>query len=399
MDRLGPFEPAPHLAVAVSGGADSLSLAVLAADWAHARGGRTTGLIVDHGLRAESAGEAREAAATLAARGVAPVVLTVAGLSRGPGLAARAREARYGLLTRFCGGRGILHLLIGHHRADQAETLLLRRAAGSGAAGLAGMAALAETADMRLLRPLLDIPPGRLRATLRARGLGWSEDPSNADPSTPRARLRAMAGDPDGTGAEVAALFDETLRRGDARAASELAAARWLARHAEIRPEGFALLDAGPWDAAALAGLVRMLAGADHAPSPGRIARLAAAPRACTLGGVRVMDAGRWRPGGWLLAREAAAMSRPVVAASGAVWDGRFRMTGAAPPGATLGALGDAAAAWRGALPTAVLRTMPMPAEGRKPGRSGPWPMPGTILFAPPRPAACSPFAPGQPGC
>ncbi|MEO9190546.1 MAG: ATP-binding protein, partial [Acetobacteraceae bacterium] len=83
MDPLGPFEPAPRLAVAVSGGPDSLALALLADSWVRARGGAILALIVDHGLRVEAAREAEEARALLASRGIASSILRAAGLRPG----------------------------------------------------------------------------------------------------------------------------------------------------------------------------------------------------------------------------------------------------------------------------------------------------------------------------
>ena len=178
MAPLGPFEPAPHLAVAVSGGADSMALAWLARAWAAERGGRATALVVDHGLRAESAAEAAATLARLAGMGLATEAIVLHGLAHGPGLAERARAARHAALSDAAMRLGALHLLFGHHAADQAETVAMRLLAGSGAAGLAGMAALVETAALRMLRPLLDVGPGRLRATLAAAAVAWVEDPS-----------------------------------------------------------------------------------------------------------------------------------------------------------------------------------------------------------------------------
>ncbi len=218
MAPLGPFEPKPRLAVAVSGGADSLALVLLADGWARARGGAALGLIVDHGLRTESGGEAEQARATLASRGIAALVLRAIGLRHGPALAARARTARYALLRTACAEAGIVHLLMGHHAADQAETVITRALAGSGPAGLAGMAALAEEAGLRLLRPLLCIRPARLRATLAAAGVAWAEDPSNADPAALRSRLRALRRDRDGDGPATAALLGAAEAQGARRA-------------------------------------------------------------------------------------------------------------------------------------------------------------------------------------
>jgi tRNA(Ile)-lysidine synthase len=171
--RLGPFEPAPDLAVAVSGGADSLALTLLADRWARACGGRITALTVDHRLRAESGDEARRVGAMLGARGIAHEILVWHGPYPLHDLQAAARAARYRLLGDWCRARHVLHLLTAHHQDDQAETLLLRLGRGSGLAGLAGMAPLVEEAHWRLLRPLLDLPAARLRATLEQTGQDW----------------------------------------------------------------------------------------------------------------------------------------------------------------------------------------------------------------------------------
>ena len=85
MTALGPFEPAPRIAAGVSGGADSMALALLADAWARERGGSLLALVVDHGLRAESGREAAAAAARLGSLGIAATVLKIEGLARGPG--------------------------------------------------------------------------------------------------------------------------------------------------------------------------------------------------------------------------------------------------------------------------------------------------------------------------
>lgn len=191
MAPLGPFETAPVLAVAVSGGRDSLSLALLTQQWALSQGGRIVALIVDHGLRAEAAAEAVETRARLAQFGINSDILCWAGPKPNSGLQDAARAARYRLLFDACRRHGILHLLVAHHAGDQAETVAMRAGRASGPDGLAGMAGLVEHRDARLLRPLLCIPRARLTATLVARRVTWIEDPSNADPRFERVRLRA----------------------------------------------------------------------------------------------------------------------------------------------------------------------------------------------------------------
>jgi tRNA(Ile)-lysidine synthase len=363
MAPLGPFGRRPSLAVAVSGGADSLALALLADHWARARGGGILGLVVDHRLRPASAAEAVVTRDRLARRGIAARILVLDGLAPGPALAARARAARYATLESSCAAAGIVDLLLGHHAADQAETLALRLLGGSGPDGLAGMPALAEHEHVRLLRPLLSVPPGRLRATLQAAGEGWVEDPSNADPAATRARLRALRRDRDGVGPTTAAAVAAAGARGRTRAMRERAIAALLARRVRMAPEGFATLAPGALAPEALAALLRTLAGADFSPSPAQVAALATRPRAGTLGGVQLLSAGALCPGGWLLVREAAAAAPACAACPGTVWDGRFRLESAAPlpPGAEIAALGAASAGLRRAsdLPSAVLRSLP----------------------------------------
>ena len=162
MAALGPFEAAPRIAAGVSGGADSMGLALLAHTWARSRGGSLQALVVDHGLRNESGKEASDTVACLGERGIAAKILVIQGLGPGAGLAERARHARFAALEMACAEAGILHLLLGHHAGDQAETLQIRALGSSGPAGMAGMAPIVETTNLRLLRPLLDGAAGAI---------------------------------------------------------------------------------------------------------------------------------------------------------------------------------------------------------------------------------------------
>ncbi len=391
IERLGPW-PAPGaaapVAIAVSGGADSLCLALLAAAWAGARRLPVLALVVDHGLRPESAREAAQTLDTLHRNAIPARLLHLDGLERGPGLAERARDARYGILLRACRETGAVDLLLGHHRADQAETVLMRRRAGSAAGGLAGMSPLLETDEVRLLRPLLRVDPARLRDTLRARGVGWVEDPSNRDRRAERTRIREELAIADTLRSELLRHADAAgQERGRARAED---AARFAAT-ASLRPEGFAVLPPGLLPPDALAALIRTVGGRPHRPASDAVERLSRVPRAATLAGTRLLPAGRWGEG-WLLVREAATLSGPVRAASGVRWDGRFILHGTLPPaGSTpaaasgrdallarrdddtlfvdalgeealfVAALGDDAAAFRRGhrLPSAVLHALP----------------------------------------
>ncbi|WP_428491849.1 tRNA lysidine(34) synthetase TilS [Rhodopila sp.] len=373
MERLGPFEPCPALAVAASGGADSMALAILAADWARARDGSALALVVDHGLRPASAEEARITVERLAGLGIEARTLRLAGLTHGSALAERARIGRYQSLTEACRGAGVLHLLLGHHQADQAETVMMRVLRGSGTHGLAGMAALREIAGVRLLRPLLGIEPAVLRGFLAGRGVSWIEDPSNQDTRATRPRLRhRLAGErlaasgpdasgPSGSGPSGCDLAGAIAAVGAMRAREEAEAGAELAACAMIRPEGFALLRPGRIGPAALAGLLQAIGGAGYAASADQVAELAAEPRPATVAGVRIMPAGRFGDG-LLIVREEQAVMQAVAVAGETTWDRRFRVsvTGQ-PPQATVGKLGADAARFRrlSDLPSAVLRTLP----------------------------------------
>jgi tRNA(Ile)-lysidine synthase len=346
MDRLGPFEPRPRLAVAVSGGADSLALALLTQAWALPRHGEV-----------------------LAALGMRGRRLNVSDLARGPALAARAREARYDVLLRACVGEGIPQLLLGHQRSDQAETVMMRALSGSASRGLAGMPARLELRHVRLLRPLLDVAPGHLRDYLAERAVDWIDDPSNHDPVALRSRLRAAHGDPTGTGEGIHAIARAARSAGHRRSEQDLLIAQTLGERVTIRPEGFAVLTPGPIDPWSLAALLRCIAGARHAPTIDRVAVLARSLRPATLGGVRIVPAGRLGVG-WLLVREPRAVQSPVQVCCGAVWDGRFRLVGgpsdefshdSASNHLTIGALGADAARFRNqdGLPALVLHGLP----------------------------------------
>jgi tRNA(Ile)-lysidine synthase len=268
MDWFAPFESAPHLAVAASGGADSLSLCLLARDWAAARGGRVTALTVDHGLRPASEAEVAEVGAWMARYAIEHRVLRWRGEKPTTALQEKARVARYRLLCGWCRDNAVLHLLLGHNADDQAETVLQRLIRGSGTDGLAGMSALVETAEVRLLRPLLGCRAIDLRCFLRQRGEDWIEDPSNRDPRFFRTRLRASWPALEAAGLGRHTLLTAAERMAEARAAMQDAVITLLAKCCRVHPMGFARLDravmaAAPVEIAvkALARVVMMIGG------------------------------------------------------------------------------------------------------------------------------------------
>ncbi|MDB5416400.1 MAG: tRNA lysidine(34) synthetase TilS [Rubritepida sp.] len=344
MAPLGPFSYL--IAVGCSGGPDSLGLTRLADDWARVRGGSALALIVEHGLRAESAAEAATLAAGLAAEGIAARILPL-GLPPGPGLQERARLARRAALLAACREEGALHLLLGHHAEDQAETVLFRALRGSGPRGLAGMAPLTVAPDALILRPMLGTSRARLAASLE----GWSirpiQDPSNADPRFSRARLRATG--------ELLAASAAAASFARRRARFAAADAVRIAASICLLPEGCAAIqrDRLGQDAVArrvMAALIRAVGGGEHAPPEAAVAALLARGSG-TLGGARWLSGGRW------LVREAGADR-----SHGDLWDGRFRSLSPLPADMMLGALGPDAARFRGRarhLPAAALAMLP----------------------------------------
>ncbi len=354
MAALGGFEPAPAVAVGLSGGGDSMALVLLLRHWVAEWGGSLLALTVDHGLRPESADEAAAVGQAMARLGIPHRILRWEGEKPLAGLQAAARAARHRLLAAACGEAGILHLALAHHRDDQAETVLLRLARGSGIDGLAGMAAVRADGAVRVIRPLLGFSHDRLLATCRAEGIDWIEDPSNRNPGFARARLRAAADLLGGEGLDATRLGEVARRAGRARAALEQATAGLLAEAATIHPEGWVTLAPTPLLAApaevALRALAQALAavGGPHPVRDEALERLLDAladGQGTTLGGCVV----RMRRGAVMVAREpVAAIERLSVPPGGRVlWDGRFDLQVSPRHGTpvTVAALG--AAGWR----------------------------------------------------
>lgn len=247
MVAVGPFETRPALAVAVSGGADSLALCLLADIWVRRRQGRLIALTVDHGLRTESSREAARVGLWLAARGIEHHVLAWDGDKPKARIQEVAREARYAILTAWCREHGVLHLALGHQEEDQAETFLMRLARGSGEDGLAAISAIVETAGVRLIRPLLGVSRAGISETLRAFDQEWIEDPSNRNRAFERVRVRSWlpplteAGCAPGRIAAWAADF------GRRRIRAEIGTAKLLAATCRVYPAGYAELASAPW--------------------------------------------------------------------------------------------------------------------------------------------------------
>ncbi|WP_295839267.1 tRNA lysidine(34) synthetase TilS [uncultured Microbacterium sp.] len=183
-DRTGP------VVVALSGGPDSLALAAATAFEAGRLGIRAEAVVIDHGLQEGSDAIARRAADAARALGLGARVVAVE-VGRGDGPEAAAREARYAALARAAAEIGAETVLLGHTLDDQAETVLLGLARGSGTASLSGMAPERRDATGPVwLRPLLGVRRRTTVAACAAEELDPWADPHNADASFARVRVR-----------------------------------------------------------------------------------------------------------------------------------------------------------------------------------------------------------------
>lgn len=355
LDAFRPTLGRRGVALAVSGGADSLSLLHL---WADARDlgadlPRAVVLSVDHRLRPEAAREAAFVGAVAAARGLDHRVLAWEGDKPSGNLQAAARAARRRLLLEAARDLDLDTLLLAHHADDQAETFLLRLARGSGVLGLSAMAARREEAGVAVLRPFLAWPKARLEATLRARGATWIEDPSNDDPRFERARLRRAMPALAEIGLDRDRLVATATAMARATAALEAMVDDLVDAAVSVHPAGFATVLPRPYAAAAeeirlrlLARAIVALGGADHGPRLAALTALdaelrdGATPLARTLGGVRIER----RRGRLWLAPEAGRSATLRLAPGATAWLGgrRFRLADDASGEAIVAPLGVA---------------------------------------------------------
>ncbi|WP_052715863.1 tRNA lysidine(34) synthetase TilS [Devosia chinhatensis] len=328
------------IGLAVSGGPDSLALMLLAQRWA-------TGLqdppqlivySLDHGLRAEAAAEVAMVIAAAKSLGLEARALAWAGEKPQSGIQEAARIARYRLIGEAMRADRATLLLTAHHRADQAETVLMRLAHGSGVEGLRAMAPLTQVKGVPILRPLLDVEPASLAALLPGAGLTPAQDPSNHDMGYERVRWRRLLPTLAEEGLDSATLARFATRMAEAdMALSQMADAAF---EEWVRLDGFgaasmpsaALLGLSPAIGRRVLGRVLNIVGGRQKPRAlGQVERLydqiaeTGLPRAATLMGAVIRIKG-----------EALSISRePGRALPGEqglppncalIWDERFRI-------------------------------------------------------------------------
>lgn len=342
----GPaFAGIGSVVLAVSGGSDSMALMHLAARWTKDTGRARPHLVVatvDHGLRPSSAKEAAWVAERATELGLAHETLTWSGPKPKSRIQESAREARYALLAGLAEriGPPPAAIAVAHHRDDQAETLLMRLARGSGIGGLAAMqpTRALDVSGIMLVRPLLSLPKARLIATLQAMGQSWIEDPSNEAVDFERVRLRKARASLEAAGLTNDMLASSARRLARANAALQTATSELQTRIARLNDGAYAAIDVERFAHApeelrlrVLQRILSCFGGTSPAPRLSQIEtlveRLATTPSrfTATLGGclvrVETKEIRVFREPG-----RKGLESLRLEPGQRAIWDGRFRI-------------------------------------------------------------------------
>lgn len=312
-------------------------------------------LVVDHGLRADSTQEAQLVKSRLVAMGLECHVLTWPhGGAPKNNIQSSAREARYELMRKWCVEHKVPYLLTAHHQDDQAETVIMRLARGSGVYGLAGMAPTRDLGDgVTLFRPFLTVPKSRLVATCEQAGVTWVEDPSNQNQDFDRVKARELLRSSVLTGLTTERLAETADRLRRTRDAVEYYESEWLQQAATFHDAGYARIKTEAFTHApeeitlrGLAQIIRFAGGGGYAPRFEKLERLWSALQSAdfkgaTLGGAVFSPE---NTGFVLVVREPSAVSAAQAVADIDVWDNRYKVRAVDPEGhddMLIGAVGE----------------------------------------------------------
>lgn len=180
------------IAVAVSGGADSMALAFLLAEFAKYLEIDLYAFTVDHGFRKESKKEAEFVNKTLSKMGYVHKTLTWSGAKPKTKIEETARKKRYEMMFKECKDNGIEYLATAHHKDDQIETLLMRFFKGSGVDGLCGIPSMREEQEIKIIRPLLYLSKEEIISICKLNNIKWKEDKSNKSNKFERNKIRKL---------------------------------------------------------------------------------------------------------------------------------------------------------------------------------------------------------------
>ncbi len=359
-DHFHPLKP-DLIGIAVSGGSDSLALLHAAVAW---DGPGIEAVTVDHGLRAEAAGEARHVADLCEGLGVPHQVLQWDGWDGKGNLQDHARKNRYSLIADWALGRGLDAVALGHTMDDQAETFLMRLSRRSGVDGLGTMKSTFSRYGMRFDRPFLMERRDGLRAYLSERNVTWVEDPSNEDESFDRVKARNAL---ETLGIDTEVLFDVSQNLRAASTALGLTASQFAQDHGRV-VSGDLIFDRARLNRLPpelrrriLAGALKWVASAEYPPRRDALDDVEIAcriPKNMTLHGCQVLISDMTVR----IVREHAAVAS-LRCSTDQIWDARWVFDGPHAPNLEIRALGDAVMAcpgWRETgMPRASLLASP----------------------------------------
>ena len=322
-----------RIALAVSGGSDSLAMMYLVAGWARLQALQPSVFVlsVDHSLRVEAAQECAQVAIWASELGMPHVTLKWEGAKPDTGIQAEARNARYDLMAKWCAAHNVAVLLTAHTLDDQAETVVMRQSRTSSAKSLAAIWPERDWQGIKILRPLLGTRREELRDLLLERGQNWIDDPSNRNLKFERVRVR-MGLNGDNAAAKVAVRAQEQVR-GD-----WLLAQNWFDARVSVADTGLVTFDPGEFseleirahddvliEIFRLNGMVLLPDRHKRTMLVNWLASDVVGRR--TLGGLVFVK----RAKQILVAREPGRILReasPIGATGMVIWDGRFRVEG-----------------------------------------------------------------------
>ena len=316
--------PTGRLAVAVSGGGDSVALLHLLAGIRN----DLQAVTVDHGLRKESADEAAGVAALCASLGVAHTILSWQDWDQTGNLQAAARDARYQLMRDWARDAGITHIALAHTLDDQAETFVLRLSRGSGVDGLSGMSATRSDDGITWVRPLLDVRRDDLRTYLTQHKVDWVDDPSNDDTRFDRIKIRKAMPALAELGLTTERLVQTAAQMSRARDALALATVELAKNCVAISEAGEVNIDLATFTKAPedlrlrlMSGILQWMSGAPYRPRLDSVQNLLALEKDQTLHGCLI----RSQSGKIIVRREPQRVSEPITGKT-TIWDHRWQV-------------------------------------------------------------------------
>ncbi len=324
------------LALAVSGGSDSTALMLLAADWARQNNRQNDihVLTVDHALRRNSHKEAKQVYRAAKALGLPCHILIWQHQGQTSKIQETARRNRYKLMGEWCNANGFAGIITAHNSDDQAETMLMRLARGSGVDGLSAMNARSQLFGATVYRPLLDVSKHQLKKVVTNAGHDWIEDPSNQNEKFERIRVRSAMAAIEKSGIELSAINLSTKRLKRASSALETITDQFMTTSVTVYNTGHCEIDRKALqtlpDEIAIRTLTRLLEWAGGANEPVRMAkteRLFETLRSSntekhTLGGAHLAV----RKNSLLIGREFGRIT-PDLRVGVREWDNRFTFT------------------------------------------------------------------------